>query len=316
MQNLETTFYLKQGPVKAIDDISYKIEKGKTLGVVGESGCGKSVTSLSIMGLLENPGRVTKGKIIFQGTDLVGLSDQEMRKVRGKKAAMIFQEPMTALNPVLTIGYQIDEQLLQHNKKMSKSEAKERSIELLDLVGIPAPKQRYSNYPHQLSGGMRQRALIAMALSCNPDFLIADEPTTALDVTIQAQILDLIQSLQDQFNMAVQFITHDLGVISEVADDILVMYAGRVCEKAPAEEIFKQPRHPYTAALLQSIPKLGQKANRLPTIEGSVPALINRPIGCAFQNRCPFVTEQCVKSRPPIKQVSANHEVACFNHLG
>ena len=228
VNNLETTFFLKSGPFKAVNNISYKIDKGQTLGIVGESGCGKSVTSFSLMRLIERPGIVSGGQVLFEGRDLLKLSDSEIEEVRGGDMAMIFQEPMTALNPVLTIGYQMDEQIMKH-KKCSAKESKERAIEMLKLVGIPSPEQRYHSYPHQLSGGMRQRAMIAMALSCDPKFLIADEPTTALDVTIQAQILELIQGLQEKLNMTVQFITHDLGVISEISDQVLVMYGGQMC---------------------------------------------------------------------------------------
>ncbi len=312
VNNLRTTFHTKAGPVHAVDGISYDIYKGKTLGVVGESGCGKSVTSFSIMGLLENPGEITGGEIQFKNDLISNLSEKEILKYRGQHMAMIFQEPMTALNPVVRIGHQIDEQILRHNK-FSNAEAKERSIEMLNLVGIPSATERYLSYPHQLSGGMRQRALIAMALSCDPEFLIADEPTTALDVTIQAQILNLIQELQDKLGMAVQFITHDLGVISEVADDILVMYAGRVCEYGGSEEIFKKPTHPYTNALLNSIPKLGHKVDRLPTIDGTVPSLLNRPSGCQFNNRCAFATEVCSQEQPPLNEISSNHRVACHH---
>lgn len=310
--DLKTTFQTKHGPVNALDGISYSIPKGKTLGIVGESGCGKTVTSYSIMGLIDPPGRISSGSVKVSGQELLTLSEHQMEDVRGHKIAMIFQEPMTAFNPVLTVGKQITEQMLRH-LKITPHEAREKGIELLNLVGIPSPKERFDNYPHQLSGGMRQRAMIAMALSCDPEFLIADEPTTALDVTIQAQILDLIQGLQDRLKMTVQFITHDLGVISEVADEVLVMYMGRVCEQAPSQEIFHRPRHPYTKALLQSIPKLGQRVNRLPTIEGNVPALINRPTGCAFQGRCPFVTEECRTQTPPIINISPGHRVACFH---
>jgi peptide/nickel transport system ATP-binding protein len=315
VRNLETTFFTKAGAFKAVDNISYDIARGETLGIVGESGCGKSVTSFSLMRLIEQPGKITGGQILLKGKDLLKISEYEMETVRGNTMAMIFQEPMTAINPVLTIGYQIDEQILRH-EKCSKAEAKNRSIELLNLVGIPSPEQRYKNYPHQLSGGMRQRAMIAMALSCNPEFLIADEPTTALDVTIQAQILELIQNLQSKFNMSVQFITHDLGVISEISDKVMVMYAGQTCEVATTKDIFKHPRHPYTAALIRSIPKLGTHQDRLPTIEGSVPSPIDLPLGCPFQNRCHRRIEQCVVHRPPLVDMTGSGlgaKVACFN---
>lgn len=311
MQNLQTSFFTKAGEIKAVDNVSYSIAKGQTLGIVGESGCGKSVTSYSIMRLLEDPGRVVGGQAFIDQTDILALNDTEMRKVRGNKMAMIFQEPMTALNPVYTIGYQMDEQIQLH-LGLNKNESKERAIEYLNLVGIPSPRERYSNYPHQLSGGMRQRAMIAMALSCEPEFLIADEPTTALDVTIQAQILELMQEMQEKFNMTMQFITHDLAVISEVADRVMVMYAGRTVEVASAEEIFFAPRHPYTRALLSSLPKLRQRVERLKTIEGSVPSPLQRPPGCSFQNRCPFASDDC-KSNQSLNEVSPDHLVACVN---
>ncbi len=314
VKDLETTFYLKTGPFRAVNRISYEIKKGKTLGIVGESGCGKSVTSLSLMRLIERPGKVSNGQVLLNGVDLLKLSDSAMEDIRGDKMAMIFQEPMTALNPVLTIGQQIDEQIMRH-KKVSSKESRERGIDMLNLVGIPSPKDRYDNYPHQLSGGMRQRAMIAMALSCNPTFLIADEPTTALDVTIQAQILELFQNLQEKLNMTVQFITHDLGVISEISDNVLVMYGGHTCEMAETQELFNHPRHPYTAALITSRPKFGQRVSRLRTIEGSVPAPHEYPPGCPFTNRCPRATEQCKNLKPPMVELSSGHSVACFHPL-
>lgn len=314
VQGLETTFYLKSGPFRAIRNLSYTINAGETLGIVGESGCGKSVTSLTVMRLIENPGKITAGKILFEGQDLLALPNSKMEDLRGSKIAMIFQEPMTALNPVLTIGQQIDEQILRH-EKISPQEAQKRSIEMLSLVGIPSPEERYHNYPHQLSGGMRQRAMIAMALSCRPTLLIADEPTTALDVTIQAQILELIQKLQKQFNMAVQFITHDLGVISELSDRVLVMYGGTVCESAPTQELFNNPQHPYTAALMNSRPHLGHRPHRLTTIEGTVPAPHAFPKGCPFANRCPRATQECWDNPPPLVQAGPEHVAYCFHPL-
>lgn len=314
VKNLETTFFSKSGGFKAVNNVSYSIDKGETLGIVGESGCGKSVTSFSIMRLIENPGKITGGQVLLRGKDLLKMSQTEIEDVRGGEMAMIFQEPMTALNPVLTIGRQIDEQILRH-RKVSEKEAKEKSIEMLSLVGIPSPTERYTNFPHQLSGGMRQRAMIAMALSCEPSFLIADEPTTALDVTIQAQILELIQSLQEKFKMTVQFITHDLGVISEVSDRVLVMYAGQPCEITDTQELFRHPIHPYTAALIGSRPKFGHRVQRLPTIEGSVPAPYELPRGCPFFNRCSRALPQCQSERPPLNTIAAGHQVACFNPL-
>lgn len=314
VKNLETTFHTNAGPVRAVNNVSYKIEHGQTLGIVGESGCGKSVTSYSLMRLIEKPGIVSGGQVLLNGRDLLKLSEQEMSEVRGGEMAMIFQEPMTALNPVLTIGYQMDEQIMKH-KNCSPKESRERAIEMLRLVGIPSPEERYESYPHQLSGGMRQRAMIAMALSCDPTFLIADEPTTALDVTIQAQILELIQNLQEKFNMTVQFITHDLGVISEISDKVMVMYGGQTCEQAETQELFLNPRHPYTAALISSRPKFGERVKRLATIEGSVPAPFELPKGCPFVNRCTRAKADCTHHKPPLNEVKPGHTVACFNPL-
>ncbi|MEZ0392196.1 MAG: ABC transporter ATP-binding protein [Pseudobdellovibrionaceae bacterium] len=316
VRGLETTFFSKSGPFRAVNKISYDINRGETLGIVGESGCGKSVTSFSLMRLIERPGQITGGEVILQGRDLMKLSEEEMESVRGGEMAMIFQEPMTALNPVLTIGRQIEEQILRHKKNLSAAEVQERAVEMLNLVGIPSPSERVKNYPHQLSGGMRQRAMIAMALSCDPKFLIADEPTTALDVTIQAQILELIQNLQERFNMTVQFITHDLGVISEISDRVMVMYGGHTCEIAETQELFSHPMHPYTAALISSRPKFGQRVNRLQTIEGSVPAPHEYPPGCPFTNRCPRATAQCRAHKPPLTELTPGHFVSCFHPVG
>ncbi|MEI7974242.1 MAG: ABC transporter ATP-binding protein, partial [Bdellovibrio sp.] len=261
VRGLTTSFQTRQGLVDAIRNVSYRVRRGETLGVVGESGCGKSITSFSIMGLIEGSGRIRQGEILFKNQDLLKKSEKELSSIRGHQMAMIFQEPMTALNPVLSIGEQIDESVMQH-LGLSKKEARERSVEMLSLVGIPSPRERADTYPHQLSGGMRQRVMIAMSLSCNPSFLIADEPTTALDVTIQAQILELLQNLQEKFQMSIQFITHDLGVISEISDRVMVMYGGHVCEIAPASEIFDSPRHPYTEALIAARPKLGSRVEK------------------------------------------------------
>lgn len=298
--------------VRAVQNISYEILAGETLGIVGESGCGKSVTSFSLMGLIEQPGLVTSGHFYLNGKDIFNLPERDTENVRGGEMAMIFQEPMTALNPVMTIGHQIDEQILKH-EKLSRSEARNRAIELLTLVGITSPAQRYENYPHQLSGGMRQRAMIAMALSCNPSFLIADEPTTALDVSVQAQILDLLLEMQEKFKMSMQFITHDLAVISEVADRVMVMYGGQICEIGSLKEIIESPRHPYTRALLKSVPR--SKSRRLHTIEGSVPSLAQMPNGCPFANRCAFAQATCFTTKPVLKSespISQSHQVACF----
>lgn len=315
VKNLETTFFTKAGAFKAVNGVSYSIPQGQTLGIVGESGCGKSVTSFSLMKLIEHPGKITGGEFHLGGKNIFKLSDSEMQKVRGKEMAMIFQEPMTALNPVLTIGQQIDEQILIH-KNVSQKEARDRSISMLSLVGIPSPAERYESYPHQLSGGMRQRAMIAMALSCDPQFLIADEPTTALDVTIQAQILELIQKLQKQFKMTVQFITHDLGVISEISDQVMVMYGGTTCEMTDTATLFRNPKHPYTAALISSRPQFGKRVERLLTIEGSVPSPLDIPKGCPFANRCPRVKQECREIRPPLVEVEQGHHLACFNPIG
>jgi len=312
VRELQTTFHTRAGPVRAVDGISYDIGKGRTLGIVGESGCGKSVTSYSVMRLIEPPGEITGGAVLLHGEDLLSLPEERMQDYRGSRVAMIFQEPMTALNPVLTIGYQMDEQIMRH-MGLTRRQSRERALEMLELVGIPAPRERYASHPHQLSGGMRQRAMIAMALSCEPDFLIADEPTTALDVTIQGQILELIQRLQERLQMAVQFITHDLGVISEIADDVLVMYAGTACEKAPTDQLMDAPRHPYTVALLQSIPRIGRRSPRLPAIGGTVPTLHELPAGCPFQNRCPRVVDHCRAARPAMTAVAPGRELACFN---
>lgn len=337
VKDLETTFFLKSGPFRAVNRISYEIPRGKTLGIVGESGCGKSVTSFSLMKLISSPGKITHGRAILTGKDhkpkdLITASESEMQNIRGGQMAMIFQEPMTALNPVLTIGFQLDEQIQKH-LKFNAQDSKARAIEMLKLVGIPSAEDRYSNYPHQLSGGMRQRAMIAMALSCNPQLLIADEPTTALDVTIQAQILELFQSLQEKLHMSVQFITHDLGVISEVSDDVLVMYGGQMCETGPTQDVINTPKHPYTAALIESRPKIGQCIERLKTIEGSVPAPHELPQGCPFATRCARVKTECWTVKPPLVPVvettieasasTLTHKesaksprlVACFNPL-
>lgn len=318
VRDLETTFFLKTGPFRAVNRISYDIGKGETLGIVGESGCGKSVTSFSLMQLVATPGKITHGSALLNGIDLVQQTPQQMEAIRGGKMAMIFQEPMTALNPVLTIGYQMDEQIQKH-LKLNAKDSRDRAIEMLQLVGIPSAAERYASYPHHLSGGMRQRAMIAMALSCNPTMLIADEPTTALDVTIQAQILELFQSLQEKMNMSVQFITHDLGVISEVSDNVLVMYGGQMCEKGNTQDVLTSPRHPYTAALIDSRPRIGVHSKRLKTIEGSVPAPHELPAGCPFATRCARVKTDCWTSKPPMTSFTNSsgreQSVACFNPM-
>lgn len=319
VKNLVTTFATEQGIIRAVDRVSFSIERGKTLGIVGESGCGKSVTSLSIMRLLPKPaGNSPEGEVIFDNNkeryDILKLSAKELRHVRGTKVSMIFQDPLTSLNPVYTIGAQLIETLKIHFPEMKKKELVEKSISLLTDVGIPSPDKRIYEYPHQLSGGMRQRVLIAIALSCNPDILIADEPTTALDVTIQAQIIKLIKDLQKQNNMGVLFITHDLGVVAEVCDDVCVMYAGRVAEKGPVNEIFQNPKHPYTQGLLNSIPKLDTIPKApLFEISGMVPDLMSMPKGCRFQNRCNFAKKEC-EATIPTYQVTENHTVNCIRY--
>jgi oligopeptide/dipeptide ABC transporter ATP-binding protein len=313
VQNLQTSFFTKAGVVKAVDGISYSIAPNETVGLVGESGCGKTVTGFSILGLLSPPGKVTGGKVFLGETELTSLAEREMQKIRGSKIAMIFQEPMTALNPVVRVGDQIVEQIRAHEPDVSKAEARKRAIDLFELVGIPAPRQRIDDYPHQLSGGMRQRAMISMALSCNPSLLIADEPTTALDVTIQAQILDLLKNLQDRFGMSIQFITHDLGVISEIADRVIVMYAGKIVEEADRETIFENPKHPYTVGLFQSIPRIDETKTRLNAIPGSVPSLLELPKGCRYQNRCPRAIDTCKLTEPPLSGLTGDHQLACHN---
>ena len=325
VKNLQTTFFTEDGEVKAVDDVSFSVRPGQTLGLVGESGCGKSVTSLSIMRLIPNPpGRVTRGEILYKGRDLLKLSADEMRKIRGNEISMIFQEPMTSLNPVFTIGNQIEEAVTLHND-LSRKAARDKAIEMLQLVGIPSPQKRIDDYPHQLSGGMRQRVMIAMALSCNPHILIADEPTTALDVTIQAQILDLLRDLQEKVGMALILITHDLGVVAEVADEVCVMYAGRVAEQGSVREIFKNPKHPYTRGLLNSIPTLAKdptgkvKKKRLETIPGIVPNLLQLPKGCRFQERCQYVIDSCRGVEPDLRTIVQDpelpHAIRCIRDI-
>ncbi|MGI9411339.1 MAG: ABC transporter ATP-binding protein [Hyphomicrobiaceae bacterium] len=320
VDGLKTYFFTRQGTVKAVDGVSFDIGSSETLAIVGESGCGKSITALSLLRLIPYPpGRIIEGSIELEGTDLMGLSEDEMRDIRGNDISMIFQEPMTSLNPVMTIGRQISEALTLH-QGMTKQQALERSIEMLDLVRIPEPHQRAKEYPHQLSGGMRQRAMIAMALACNPKVLIADEPTTALDVTIQAQILRLIVDLQERLGTAVILITHDLGVVAETAHRVIVMYAGRKVEEASVEDLFASAQHPYTHGLMASIPHLdlirgsdGSERDRLQEISGIVPALNDLPPGCAFAPRCQFADDQCAKSYPPFEERRPGHWAACWH---
>ncbi len=312
VRDLRTHFDTDRGLFRAVDGISFDVPKGRTVGLVGESGCGKSVTSLSIMGLVPSPpGKIAAISLKFQGRDILAMSADERRKLRGGQMSMIFQEPMTSLNPVRTIGHQIIEAIRAHTD-LSYAAARARAIEVLDLVRIPSPASRVDEFPHRLSGGMRQRVMIAMALSCNPALLIADEPTTALDVTIQAQILDLLHDLQARLGMAILIITHDLGVIAEIADDVLVMYAGKIVESAPVAAIFADPQHPYTIGLLGSIPRLGEYRDRLATIEGSVPSPANQPKGCRFSPRCPFADAHCREQQPPLRTLGTGHQVACW----
>ncbi|MCP3677500.1 MAG: ABC transporter ATP-binding protein [Deltaproteobacteria bacterium] len=313
VSNLHTSFLTEDGEVEAVRGITFTLGEGKSLGIVGESGCGKSVTALSIMGLLQHPAKIKEGEVLYRGRDLLKLSNAEMMKIRGSEIAMIFQEPMTALNPVFTIGDQITEVITLH-QGLTKRDAIERASELLGLVGIPSPERRVNEYPHQLSGGMRQRAMIAMALSCEPSLLIADEPTTALDVTIQAQILTLIRELQESFKMAMVLITHDLGVIAEVVDEVAVMYAGRIVELADTETLFENPLHPYTIGLLNSMPRLGRgddDTGRLKTIPGSVPRFLGNLTGCTFADRCPWVDNECTMSDQVLREVEPQHWIAC-----
>ncbi len=314
IDQLTTVFDTEEGRLRAVDGISISLEAGRTLGLVGESGCGKSVTALSIMRLLPQPaGRIESGRILFKGVDIVRLPADEMHTLRGNRMAMIFQEPMTALNPVHTIGRQVGEVYRLHFPEMSNGEVERAVTEMLAKVGIPDPARRLGEYPHQISGGMRQRVMIAMALACRPDILIADEPTTALDVTIQAQILALISELQAETGMAVIFITHDLGVIAELCDDVVVMYAGKVAEVAPVGELFQNPRHPYTRGLLASIPTLETPAKQpLRVIEGVVPGLDDLPPGCRFANRCPHRQAVCEDAPPPLETVGPAHTAACY----
>jgi peptide/nickel transport system ATP-binding protein len=298
-------------PVDIVDGISFRVGKGRTLAIVGESGCGKSLTSLALMGLLPPKARVTSGKVLFQDSDLLGETTRQLTDLRGNSLAMIFQEPMTSLNPAFTIGDQIAETVMRH-RSVSRSAARARALEMLELVRIPAAKERLTNYPHQLSGGMRQRAMIAMALANDPQLLIADEPTTALDVTIQAQILALVARLQHETGTAMILITHDLGVVAEVADEVAVMYAGRIVESAPVAAIFEDPQHPYTIGLMGSMPALGRRGGRLATIPGTVPLPAEMPVGCRFSTRCPFVEDRCRVERPPLDVLAAGHRVACF----
>ncbi|MBU1205472.1 MAG: ABC transporter ATP-binding protein [Proteobacteria bacterium] len=319
IDNLHTYFFSRVGLVRAVDGVSYHLRREETLGVVGESGCGKSVTALSILRLIPNPpGKIVKGSILFEGKNLLQRSEAEMQAIRGNEISMIFQEPMTSLNPVLTIGHQISEAIILH-QGLSRKSAMDKTVEMLQLVGIPEARRRVHEYPHQMSGGMRQRVMIAMALSCNPKVLIADEPTTALDVTIQAQILHLMLELKEKVGSAIILITHALGVIAETAERVVVMYAGKKVEEAPVEELFDNPFHPYTEGLLASVPRLDVAAKstpgrvRLREIKGMVPSLHNLPKGCIFEPRCQLATDQCRNEYPPLEEIRPGHQAACWH---
>ncbi len=311
VRNLKTYFFTSSGLVKAVGGIDFTIDEGETLALVGESGCGKSMTALSLLRLIPSPGKIVEGEIFFRGQDLLHIPEAEMRRIRGNQIAMIFQEPMTSLNPVFRVGNQIGEVLRLH-KGLGAREAMEAAVDLLQQVGIPSAQQRAREYPHQLSGGMRQRVMIAMALACDPHLLIADEPTTALDVTIQAQIMDLLANLQKDRNMATLLITHDLGVVAESADRVAIMYAGLMVEYAPVDKVFASPRHPYTQGLLACIPKLGEKKKRLMPIGGQVPGAANLPAGCSFLDRCPAAFAPCKGKVPPLREVESGHLVRCW----
>jgi len=312
IRDLQTSFFTSDGEVRAVNGVTFSIEAGKTMGLVGESGCGKSVTALSVIQLLtKGTGRIVGGKVLYEGENIAAFSEERMRAIRGNDISMIFQEPMTSLNPVFSVGAQIAEAVRLH-QKLSRREARNRAVEMLQLVKIAEPEKRLNDYPHQMSGGMRQRVMIAMALSCNPKLLIADEPTTALDVTIQAQILELISELQEQLGMAVLMITHDLGVVAEQADEVAVMYAGKIIEHATPEMIFSKPMHPYTAGLMKSIPGLGTPGRRLDTIPGVVPSPLNWPSGCRFRTRCKLADDICAGAPPALIDVEPGHGVACL----
>ena len=312
VRDLRMEFPTPRGPVAAVDGISLAVDRGRVLGLVGESGSGKSMTALSLMRLVPAPGRITGGQVLLDGRDLLALSERDIRRVRGAQMAMIFQEPMTALNPVLTIGSQVAEALLLH-RPLGRREAWEQGVALLAEVGIPEARTRAEDYPHQLSGGMRQRVMIAMAIACQPQVLVADEPTTALDVTIQAEILDLLRTLRARHGMAVILITHDLGVVAEQADEVAIMYAGRIVEHAATTELFQRPKHPYTQGLLRSMPRLGTRSERLAAIPGHMPPLGALPSGCAFRDRCALATAECAARRPPLEEKAPAHRAACIH---
>lgn len=313
VRHLQTQFRTEHGIVRSVDDVSFRLDAGEILGIVGESGCGKSVTSFSIMGLIEAPGEIAGGEIWLEDQELTKLSKRQLRKLQGKEMAMIFQEPLTSLNPLLTVGLQISEVLTRH-KRLSKREVKEQSVGMLRQVGIPRPEEVYHAYPHELSGGMRQRVMIAIAISCGSKLLIADEPTTALDVTIQAQILKLMKELRDNFNTSIMLITHDLGVVAEMADRVIVMYAGQVVEEGDVYEIYRSPKHPYTKGLMNSTPKIEEVRKKLESIPGTVPVLSNMPSGCRFHPRCPVARDKCMTEAPQMKMLRPGVQVRCWLH--
>ena len=315
VKNLAVKFRLKRGEIYAVNGASFSVDKGRTLAIVGESGSGKSVTALSVMRLVPSPGGIESGEIVFNGKNLLELPDAKMQAIRGNELSMIFQEPMTSLNPVYTIEFQISEAIRRHSD-ISRQAAAEKVLDMLRLVGIPSPEKRMKSYPHEMSGGMRQRVMIAMALSCDPDMLIADEPTTALDVTIQAQIIDLLYKLRERYNMGMILITHDLGIVAEVADDVVVMYCGKIVERAPVRELFKNPMHPYTAGLIGSIPRMDQDLARLPMIRGMAPNPLMMPPGCPFSSRCEHCMPVCLLREPGASAFPGEHEVSCHLHGG
>ncbi len=314
VKDLHTVFPIESGEVRAVNGINFSLEKGKVMGIVGESGSGKSVTAYSILRILDHPGKISQGEILFEDTDITRLPKNQMREIRGAKISIIFQDPMTSLNPVYSVGNQLTEAILLHTNR-NRKQARARALEMLELVGVNEPAKRLKQYPYQLSGGMRQRVMIAMALACEPDILIADEPTTALDVTIQAQILELMRELRDKLGMAIIMITHDLGVIAEMCDEIIVMYAGRVCERGTAEEIFYNPKHEYTKGLLRSIPKMTTTRERLIPIGGSPVDLLNLPKGCAFASRCDQAMKVCLEEQPEEIEINNNHRAACWMNV-
>ncbi len=313
VSHLSTSFFSDQGEIRAVEDVSFSVQPGQTMALVGESGCGKSVTALSIMQLVDFPGKVVGGQVVFKGADLLTLPGKEIRRIRGNQIGMVFQEPMTSLNPVFTVGDQIGEVLDIHTT-LTKREIRQEVIRLLEKVQIPAPDRRIDQYPHEMSGGMKQRVMIAMALACRPDLLIADEPTTALDVTIQAQILELLKELQRELGMAILLITHNLGVVAQFAQDVIVMYASRIVERASVPQLFATPSHPYTRALLRSLPKPGARATRLESIPGTVPSPLMYCRGCHFSTRCPDVLARCPDEEPPLVEISPGHESVCWLH--